>query len=100
MAKITISPEEVKNAGTRIIEESASMYRDLTDIQEVINGTKRMFDSEGGDKLRQEFQETAAEFEKLKNFINAYGEFLKGYSKGHLELDQKIEELAAMFSLK
>ena len=99
MAKVIISPEEVKTAGTKIIEESASMYKSLEEIRSIIESTKGKFDSEGGNELRNKFQQTAAEFEKFRNFINEYGEFLKNYSGGHLELDQKIKELAAMFAI-
>ena len=99
MAKIVISPEEVKTAGTRIIDESAAMYKALEEIHSIIEGTKGNFDSEGGQELRKKFQQTAAEFEKFRGFINEYGEFLKNYSGGHLELDQKLKELAAMFAI-
>ncbi len=99
MAKVIISTEEVKAAGTNIIDEAGSMYKTLTEIREIIGSTKGKFDSEGGDELRRKFEQTAAEFEKFKSFIMEYGEFLKHYSSGHVELDQKIEELAAMFAV-
>ena len=99
MAKIIISPEEVKTAGTKIIDEGAAMYKALEEIRSIIEGTKGKFESEGGEELRSKFQQTAAEFEKFRSFINEYGEFLKNYSGGHLELDQKLKELAAMFAI-
>ena len=91
---ITIDPKKVNDAGKEIVEQGTKMYNALKDIQDIINGTKKCFQSDGGDGARANFNSSAAKFEDFKKFIHEYGQFLQSYGSAHKKMDSEVSSLA------
>lgn len=91
---ITIDPKRVNDAGKEIVNHGTKMYNALRDIQSIIDGTKKVFQSEGGDSARANFKSSAAKFDQFKKFIHEYGEFLQSYGSAHQKMDSEVSSLA------
>lgn len=91
---ITIDPKKVNDAGKEIVEQGTKMYNALKDIQDIINGTKKCFQSDGGDSARANFNSSATKFDEFKKFIHEYGQFLQSYGSAHQKMDSTVSDLA------
>ncbi len=91
---ITIDPKKVNDAGKEIVVQGTKMYNALKDIQDIIEGTKKVFRSEGGDSARTNFKSSAVKFDQFKKFIHEYGEFLQSYGSAHQKMDSEVSSLA------
>ncbi len=91
---ITIDPKKVNDAGKEIVEQGNRMYNALKDISDIIDGTKKCFQSDGGDSARANFKSSAAKFEDFKKFIHEYGQFLQSYGSAHQKMDSEVSTLA------
>lgn len=91
---ITINPARVKSTGRVIEEQGTKMYNALKDIQRIVAETKKCFQSEGGDKARENFNSSAAKFDDFKKFVHEYGQFLQSYGDAHEKMDSEVSALA------
>jgi len=91
---ITIDPKRVNQAGRDIVDQGTKMYNALKDIQDIVNGTKKCFQSDGGDSARTNFNSSAAKFDEFKKFIHEYGQFLQNYGSAHQKMDSEVSTLA------
>ena len=91
---ITIDAAKVNSAGKTIIEQGTKMYNALESIKEIVNGTSKCLQSDGGDSARKNFNTSAQKFEEYKKFVHEYGEFLQSYQAAHVKLDTEVSDLA------
>lgn len=86
---------KVNKAGDDIISQGNAMYNALTAIQNIINNGKKDFDSEGGDAIRKNFNDSAKKFDDFKKFVAEYGQFLQSYSDVQKDLNNEIERIGS-----
>lgn len=91
---ITIDVAKVDKAGKTIIEQGTKMYTALQNIKDIVNGTTKCLQSDGGDSARSNFNTSAQKFDEYKKFIHEYGQFLQSYQSAHVKLDTEVSDLA------
>ena len=92
---VTIDPFKVQKAGDNVLSESKKMENALNAIKDLVNNTKSFFQSDGGDKTRQNFNSSAAKFAEFKKFTDEYGQFLQSYGKAQEKLDDEIANIGS-----
>ena len=88
----TIESGRVSSAGADLMATTPKMYNALNTISGLISGSASCFDSAAGAQLRSQFQQTAAQFETFRSFLNQYGEFLETHASNVNAFEAAVEE--------
>lgn len=76
MANIQISLQEVSDAASKIRNLNNSMYEDLQDMKKDMNLLSGNWISDASEAIRSQFNLFANRFERQKETIDKYAEFL------------------------
>lgn len=83
---------KVSQAGIDVRTNAGKMYQSLSRIRQLVKESSSYFDSQAGAEIRTKFEQSAAEFENFKTFLNQYGEFLETHAKNVNAFEAAVEE--------
>ena len=89
-----ITAKEVNQAGIDLEENVKKIYKSLEKIRNLVNDSKTYFDSPAGNAIRNKFADSAAEFDKFKEFLDKYGQFLKDVNIVVTRFEDDVAEAA------
>lgn len=76
MANIQISLQEVTDTASKIRNLNQMMYDELMNLKQEMNALSSVWQSEGADTLRNQFNLFTNRFERQKETIDEYAKFL------------------------
>lgn len=94
-----LSSKDINRAGEDLIDQVTKMYSSLTNIKNLVEGSKSFFNSPAGDSVRTSFNASAEKFENFRSEFNSYGEYLKTFAGNVEKYEEAVKEAASEFPI-
>lgn len=99
MDSVLLDFTKIDQAGQDIKKSAKTMADCLEDVRKIMKDSKRSYDSDSGDKLRQNFERVASKFNEFKTQMDAYGDFLIKEAAARQDSDNKVGQRAEIASI-
>lgn len=85
---------QIRKSGRELADMAEQMFATLSEAGKVVDETKASFDTPEGDSMRQMFDSLKTEFEKFKQDVTGFGEFVETYGLRGEELKDNVATAA------
>lgn len=81
---------QIKKTGQDLIEMANRMFTTLSEAGRIVDETKQSFDTPEGNTMRQMFASLSGDFNKFKQDVTGFGEFIDQYGTEGERLKENV----------